>query len=102
MGWSAQAPYALATVAELAQSVGVPVLFAGEMLASTRALLSERLGDKAQCLPPALAMRRSGYLAEMAWTRLQAGEADDPKTLTPIYLHEPAPASSATSAPGGG
>ena len=68
------------------------------MLQSTRALLGERLGDKAQCLTPALAMRRSGYLAEMAWTRLMAGEADEPATLTPIYLHEPAPAAGAAPA----
>ncbi len=91
-GWAAQAPYALASVADLAASIVHPVLFAGEMLPGTRVLLTERLGDKAGCLPPALSMRRAGYLAEMAWARFGAGEADDPVALTPIYLHEPAPA----------
>jgi tRNA threonylcarbamoyladenosine biosynthesis protein TsaB len=100
-GWDAQAPYALATVIELTQFITRPVLFAGEMLLSTRATLNERLGDMAQCLPPALAMRRSGCLAEMAWARLVAGEADDPAALTPIYLHEPAPAASSAAASGG-
>jgi tRNA threonylcarbamoyladenosine biosynthesis protein TsaB len=90
-GWGPLAPYALSTVAGLADAIAQPVLFAGEMLASTRVTLTERLGDRAHCLSPALAMRRAGCLAEIAWSRLTAGEADNPAALTPIYLHEPAP-----------
>jgi hypothetical protein len=37
-------------------------------------------------------MRRTGYLAEMAWGRFMADESDDPVILSPIYLHEPASA----------
>ena len=66
-GWGPQAPYGLATIVELTQFITRPVLVAGEMLPSTRTTLHERLGEDAQCLPPALAMPRSGYLAEMAW-----------------------------------
>jgi len=32
-------------------------------------------------------LRRAGYLAELAWQRLQRGERDDPVSLAPIYLH---------------
>ncbi len=31
-------------------------------------------------------LRRPAYLAELAWARWQAGNADDPATLAPIYL----------------
>jgi tRNA threonylcarbamoyladenosine biosynthesis protein TsaB len=38
-------------------------------------------------LSPALRVRRPGALAELAWARFQAGQADDPIALEPIYLH---------------
>lgn len=38
----------------------------------------------------AATVRRAALLAELGWRRLQAGRADDPKTLTPLYLREPA------------
>jgi tRNA threonylcarbamoyladenosine biosynthesis protein TsaB len=38
----------------------------------------------------AAALRRAALLAELGWRRLQAGAADDPKTLVPLYLREPA------------
>ena len=90
-GWQPQGPYALSAVDELADSITAPTVFAGEMLPSTRSLLIERLGERAHCLPPALAMRRAGYLAEIAWQRFVAGDVDGLARLTPIYLHEPAP-----------
>ena len=38
----------------------------------------------------AAALRRAALLAELAWARLQAGRTDDPKSLEPLYLREPA------------
>jgi hypothetical protein len=38
-------------------------------------------------LPTATRLRRAGFLAEIAWHRLNRGETDDPATLVPIYLH---------------
>jgi len=89
-GWSPEAPYGLTTVTRLAELVDRPTLFAGELAAAERATLAEQLGERAHLLPPALTIRRAGYLAEMAWDRFVAGRADDPATLNPIYLHEPA------------
>jgi hypothetical protein len=40
-------------------------------------------------LPPALSLRRGGYLAELGWLRFEAGESDDPAALSPIYLQGP-------------
>ncbi len=88
-GWSAQTPYALAARADLAGLLAGPVMFAGELGPGDRALLAAHFGERAQCLPPALAMRRAGYLAEMAWARFQAGQRDDPVSLSPIYLQDP-------------
>jgi tRNA threonylcarbamoyladenosine biosynthesis protein TsaB len=58
----------------------------GELDAGQRHLLSDR--RKAILLAsPAACLRRSSYLAEIAWNRLQAGEQDDPLSLAPIYVH---------------
>jgi tRNA threonylcarbamoyladenosine biosynthesis protein TsaB len=85
-GWGAQTPFALVTIAALAEATPGPALFAGELSPADRATLAEKLGDRARLLPPALALRRSGHLAEIAWARYIAGQQDDPATLTPIYL----------------
>jgi tRNA threonylcarbamoyladenosine biosynthesis protein TsaB len=34
-------------------------------------------------------LRRAGYLAELAWERLQEGETADLDSLSPIYAHNP-------------
>jgi tRNA threonylcarbamoyladenosine biosynthesis protein TsaB len=38
----------------------------------------------------AATVRRASLLAEIAWRRLAAGDADDPNSLEPLYLREPA------------
>jgi tRNA threonylcarbamoyl adenosine modification protein YeaZ len=38
----------------------------------------------------AAALRRAALLAELGWRRLARGETDDPKSLVPLYLREPA------------
>lgn len=89
-GWGPQSPYALGTAADVANTVVRPMLFVGEVTPADRATLVQVAGrPRTQFLPPALAMRRAGYLAELAWARFQAGAADDPVTLSPIYLQQP-------------
>ena len=88
-GWGAQAPYGLSTVRELADRLVTPVMIAGELLPADRLTLSELLGDRVHLLSPAMAIRRAGHLAELAWVRLEAGDSDDLDSLSPIYLHEP-------------
>lgn len=34
-------------------------------------------------------LRRAGFMAELAWNRLQEDETDDLDTLSPVYLHYP-------------
>jgi tRNA threonylcarbamoyladenosine biosynthesis protein TsaB len=59
-----------------------PILVCGELDSETRSLLEA----SAVLASPARSLRRSSYLAELAWERWQAGRVDDPATLTPIYL----------------
>ena len=40
--------------------------------------------------PPKVAVRRASSLAELAFARAEAGDADDPLALEPLYLRKPA------------
>jgi len=67
-----------------------PLLITGEISAD----LAERLLQQPDAENMAISslagsLRRAGYLAELAWDRLQAGSVDDLDTLSPIYLHYP-------------
>ncbi len=80
---------ALADYAGLAAAIDRPMRVVGELTPDLRSLLASQAGD-AVCLPgPAAAARRAGCTAELGWLRWQAGQTDDPATLSPIYLHEP-------------
>jgi tRNA threonylcarbamoyladenosine biosynthesis protein TsaB len=68
-----------------------PVLLAGEVSAAlVERLLALPQADRIAFTSLAGSVRRAGYLAELAWERLQAGQADDLDQLSPIYLHYPA------------
>jgi tRNA threonylcarbamoyladenosine biosynthesis protein TsaB len=74
------------TVAELLADLDPPLRFVGELTPADAEALQQAWGEKAAIVPPALAVRRAGVLAALAWRRLNAGERDDPITLSPIYL----------------
>ncbi len=75
---------------ELCQETERTTVFCGEIDPQMAATLHECLGQHALVASPALAARRAGYLAEMAWKRLQEEPAgDDPATLQPLYLSRP-------------
>ena len=86
--WRARkAPY-LTTWSALTEEITHPTLFCGEIdLAGAETL--NALGKLAVLLPAATRLRRAGFLAELAWRRLNQDETDDPATLTPIYLQYP-------------
>ncbi len=58
----------------------------GELTASERDTIVKRWGERVRIAAPSLCVRRAGYLAEMAWQRIQAGDVDDPAKLQPIYI----------------
>jgi len=86
--WRAQEEPRLTSWAGLAQEIAEPTLFCGEVgEAGARTISSLR--DRAELLPPAWRLRRAGFLAELAWKRLNQGDVDDPASLTPVYLKYP-------------
>ena len=68
----------------------VATLFCGEIDAETAAAIREVMGEDAAIAPASAAVRRAGYLAELALQRSHRGESDDPATLQAIYLPPPA------------
>jgi tRNA threonylcarbamoyladenosine biosynthesis protein TsaB len=91
-GWQAKDPARVVTVEALLDEVKSPVIVCGELTSEERHRLSEK--PEIQLVSPAQSVRRPAVLAELAWTRWQAGHVDDEATLAPIYLHvaEPIPA----------
>ncbi len=77
------------TLAEIAAETTGRALFCGDVDAEVQADLRARLGARALFPSTAARVRRPGYLAELAWQRLQHGDADDLASLEPIYLGEP-------------
>lgn len=65
------------------------VTFAGEITPQAAKLI-KATKKMFQIAPPATAVRRAGYLAELGWRRLRADDVDDARTLAPIYLRDPA------------
>ncbi|HMO57319.1 MAG TPA: tRNA (adenosine(37)-N6)-threonylcarbamoyltransferase complex dimerization subunit type 1 TsaB [Roseiflexaceae bacterium] len=78
----------IANVAASELSVGISsaTLFCGDLDAELCNFIREQLGALAHFPAPATAIRRPGFLAEMAWERYQRGAVDDAASLEPIYL----------------
>lgn len=78
------------TLEGLIARIREPQLVCGEIEKGWAAELMHHVGDLVRILPAASWMRRAGFLAELGWRRLSAGEVDDVVTLQPIYLRKPA------------
>lgn len=77
------------SLAALKTSIVGPALICGDLDEPVITALHEALGGFIHLPTPAAALRRPSFLAELAWQRFTAGEADDLTTLEPIYLGEP-------------
>ncbi|HZD57667.1 MAG TPA: tRNA (adenosine(37)-N6)-threonylcarbamoyltransferase complex dimerization subunit type 1 TsaB [Anaerolineales bacterium] len=84
--WAAAGEVELLTAQALSAGISQPTLVCGEFTAEERQLLARKRVNVALA-SPAQSVRRPSYLAELAWRRWQSGEADDPATLSPFYLH---------------
>ncbi len=84
-GWQAAESPRVTTAETVAAETTSPVILAGDLSAAERQLFSKN--ENITLVSPALATRRPGVLAELAWRRLQAGEVDDIHRLAPLYLH---------------
>jgi tRNA threonylcarbamoyladenosine biosynthesis protein TsaB len=85
-GWQAEGPAVVTTAEGLARKIRQKVVVCGEMNAEERSRLARKFRN-VTLASPAQCVRRPGVLAELAWDRWQAGKADPPASLAPIYLH---------------
>jgi len=85
-GWQAEGPARSGTADNLADEIKSPTHVAGELSAEDRQRLARKRVN-VLLASPALSVRRPAVLAELAWMRWQAGQADEPAALAPIYLH---------------
>ncbi len=79
----------LATLEEALNASPQDTLFCGEFRPEWREAIRSRFGEEGVLTRPAEGLRRSGYLAELAWYQVQAGLVDNVATLQPLYLRRP-------------
>lgn len=88
-GWQSQSMPQITDWDVLLAFVNEPTIFVGEV--SPEAAKKIKASGKSLAISgPADSLRRAGYLAEIGWNRLRRGWTDDPASLAPIYLQDPA------------
>ncbi len=88
--WQRIGDFSNTTIQAICQETERSTVFCGEIDGATSALIRAQLGQRALVSSTALSARRAGYLAEMAWKRLQDDpDGDDLFALQPIYLSHP-------------
>jgi tRNA threonylcarbamoyladenosine biosynthesis protein TsaB len=85
-GWKQAGDFTLTTAELLGRDWARSTTVCGELSADERSALERRLGKRLQLASPAASLRRAGFLAELAWRRIQADECDDAALLRPLYL----------------
>jgi len=85
--WRELAPPRLSPADEMLTGIPANALVTGEVDDALAAALS---GRGHRVVRGGATLRRAALLAELGWSRLRGGRADDPKTLVPLYLREPA------------
>ena len=90
--WQSAGGPVITSAEALAASVERDSVICGDLTAAERQILKKN--EHIRLVSPALSARRPAILAELAYTRWQAGRVDDISTLAPLYLHiaEPIPA----------
>jgi tRNA threonylcarbamoyladenosine biosynthesis protein TsaB len=83
--WKPTGEIKVVTAEDLVEGIQHPTLVSGEMTPDERRILS-RKRKNVILASPAQSLRRPSFLAELAWQRWQAGQIDDPVTLSPFYL----------------
>jgi tRNA threonylcarbamoyladenosine biosynthesis protein TsaB len=87
-GWQAANDIEVLTIQKLSGKITQPTMVCGEFTAEERQLLGRKRVNVILS-SPAQSLRRPSYLAELGWRRWQAGQVDDPASLSPNYLQYP-------------
>jgi tRNA threonylcarbamoyladenosine biosynthesis protein TsaB len=90
--WQLTPPIEIMDAFQLSRQIHVPTLVCGELSEEQQHALARKYKNVI-LTSPAHSVRRPSLLAELAWKRWQAGDVDNPETLSPTYLHlgEPIP-----------
>ena len=80
----------ITTVATLCSQINSKTVFCGEFASSVAEQLRKELKQRAIIPTPAAGLRRASFLAELGLKRFEAGDYDNPATLQPLYLRDPA------------
>ncbi len=90
--WRRTSDYKNVSLSELSDLLTGPAYVVGELNPSMVQELESRVGEIVTIAPPAAALRRAAYIAELAWRRKQRGDlGDNIADLQAIYLASPAP-----------
>jgi tRNA threonylcarbamoyladenosine biosynthesis protein TsaB len=84
--WRQDGDFSLTTADVIGADWEETTTLCGELTESEQETTKRRLGDRVQLLPPAFSLRRAGFLAEIAWQRIRAGQIDDAAIIRPIYV----------------
>ncbi|MBN1877518.1 MAG: tRNA (adenosine(37)-N6)-threonylcarbamoyltransferase complex dimerization subunit type 1 TsaB [Anaerolineae bacterium] len=84
LSWHVTTPVEIAGLSDLARQMTEPSLVVGEFPPQWENI-QEVLGDYAEFPPPARHLRRAGFLADLAWMRLQAGDTHPLAEVVPLY-----------------
>jgi len=84
--WHAITEISMDDIRGMAATIKSPIYVVGEMDTEERQVLG-RKWKTARLAVPSLCLRRPSVLAELAWTKIQAGQADEAASLSPIYVH---------------
>jgi len=84
--WQATSDIAVDEIRAMAATIKSPTYVVGDMDAEERQILG-RKWKTAKLAAPSLCLRRPAVLAELAWAKIQAGQADDAASLAPVYVH---------------
>ena len=88
--WQLNPPIVIMDAQELTRQIHEPTLVCGELSEEQQHTLARKYKNVILA-SPAHSVRRPSLLAELAWKRWQAGDIDDPMTLSPIYLNQGEP-----------
>jgi tRNA threonylcarbamoyladenosine biosynthesis protein TsaB len=83
--WQLNPPIQVMDVYKLSTLIHQPTIVCGELTDEQQHTLARKYKNVI-LTSPAHSIRRPSLLAELAWKRWQAGDVDDPSTLSPTYL----------------
>lgn len=83
--WKLSPPIQVMDVHKLSHLIHEPTMICGELSEEQQHILARKYKNVI-LVSPAHSIRRPSLLAELAWKRWQAGDIDDPATLSPTYI----------------